>query len=667
MSAAVSTPTNRIRNVLLVGHGGTGKTTLAEALIKLGGRDVARGGLLDCEPEERDRGHTLSLGVGWTRWRDHHLNLLDAPGGDDAIGDAYPALLAADVAVFVINAAAGIQPQHDRLWTACAELDLPRVVVLNQLDQTQASYQQCIEALGERYGKALAPTHMPIGVGAEFTGVIDLLRFVAVEKTPEGRAERDVPEERLDQAQRNRELLVEAIVEQDDDLLMAYLEGETPSTEDLARVFAQGIRTGGFFPVLCTSATASIGVRLLADFLVDECPAPTEVGDELSMVVAKTLSDPYVGRINVLRIRGGTLHADDVLRVQRSGDKVRLHQLFRLLGDETEPVSEAVAGDIVAVAKLDDVRTGDILDAGGSTPAAPAVAPPTPHYRVALKPASSGDEDKLSTALARIAEEDPALQITRDTETNQLVASVYGPTHIAVVQARLQRKFGVSVETLPVRIAYRETVRGTAEGIGRHVKQSGGHGQYGIAHVRVAPAERGAGFTFNDRIVGGVIPRQFIGSVERGIVDAMATGVLAGYPVVDVEVTLFDGKHHSVDSSDMAFQMAGALGFRTAATNAVLILLEPIDEVRVDVPDALTGDIMGDLSSRRGRIQGSGRAGPGRAVVVAHVPRAELIRYAADMRSLTSGAGSLEVQPSHYEQVPAHVAERIIAEADAAA
>jgi elongation factor G len=384
-------------------------------------------------------------------------------------------------------------------------------------------------------------------------------------------------------------------------------------------------------------------------------------------VVAKTLSDPYVGRINLLRVRGGTLHADDVLRVQRTGDKVRLHQLFRLLGSETESVTEAVAGDIVAVAKLDDVRTADVIDADGKTPAAPEVSPPTPHFRVALQPASSGDEDKLSTALARIAEEDPALRIVRDTETNQHVASVYGPTHMAVVQARLQRKFGVSVDTVPVRIAYRETVKGSAEGIGRHVKQSGGHGQYGIAHVRVEPAERGAGFTFHDKIVGGVIPRQFISSVEKGIVDAMASGVLAGYPVVDVEVTLFDGKHHSVDSSDMAFQMAGALGFRTAATNAGLILLEPIDEVRIDVPDALTGDIMGDVSARRGRIQGSGRAGPGRTVVVAHVPRAELVRYAADLRSLTSGAGALDIQASHYEQVPDHVAERIIAEATEAA
>ena len=666
MCAATAVPTDRIRNVVLLGHGGTGKTTLAESLIGLGGRDVGRGGLLDCEPEERERGHTLSLGVGWTRWRDHHLNILDAPGDDDAIGDAYPALLAADVAVFVVNAAAGVQPQHDRLWAACDELGLPRLIVLNQLDQRQAGYQPVIDALRERCGKALAPTHMPIGVGEQFTGVIDLLRFVAVEKTAQGRAEHDVPDERREQAQRNRDLLVEAIVEQDDDLLMAYLDGEAPSDKDLGRVFAEGIAGGGFFPVLCASATASIGVKLLADFIVDECPAPTVTGDDLSLVVAKTQSDPYVGRINLLRVRAGTLHADDVLRVQRTGNKVRLHQLFRLVGDDTEPVGELVAGDIVAVAKLDDVRTGDVLDSDGGSPAAPDIAPPAPHYRMALQPASAGDEDKLSTALARIAEEDPALRLERDTETNQLVASVYGPSHLAVVQARLQRKFGVSVETLPVRIAYRETVVGRAEGLGRHVKQSGGHGQYGIAHVRVEPATRGEGFTFVDNIVGGVIPRQFISSVERGIVDAMAGGVLAGYRVVDVTVTLFDGKHHSVDSSDMAFQMAGALAFRDAAEKAGLVLLEPIDEVRVDVPDALTGDVMGDLSSRRGRIQGSGRAAPGHAVVVAHVPRAELLRYPADLRSLTSGAGSLEIAPSHYEQVPDHVANRIIAEATAA-
>jgi elongation factor G len=384
-------------------------------------------------------------------------------------------------------------------------------------------------------------------------------------------------------------------------------------------------------------------------------------------VVVKTQSDPYVGRINVLRLIGGMLRVDDVLTVQRTGDKVRLHQLFRLQGSDTSPVTEAAAGDVVAVAKLDDVRTGDVLDVDGTTAPPQVPAPPEPYFRMALQPASSGDEDKMSTALARIAEEDAALRLVRDPETNQLVASVYGPTHMAVVQSRLQRKFGVSVETVPVRIAYRETVRGSAEGVGKHVKQSGGHGQYGIAHIRVAAAERGAGFTFHDKIVGGVIPRQFIGSVEKGVVDAMANGVLAGYRVVDVEVTVHDGKHHSVDSSDMAFQMAGALGFRTAAEAAGLVLLEPIDEVRITVPDALTGDVMGDLSSRRGRIQGSGRAGPGTAVVVAHVPRAELVRYAADLRSLTSGSGGLEVNPSHYEQVPDHIADRIIAEAADAA
>lgn len=661
------TPTERIRNVLLVGHGGTGKTTLAEALIALGGTDNSRGSLLDSEPEERERGSSLSLGVGWVRWRDHHINVLDTPGGDDAIGDAYPALAAADVALFVVNAAAGVQPQHDRLWAACDELNLPRIVVLNQMDQQQANYQAAVDGLRERCGNALAPVHMPLGVGAELSGVIDLLQFVAVEKTAQGRAERDVPEERRAQADRNREFLVEAIVEHDDEMLLAYLEGETPSSAELGKVFAAGIASGGFFPVLCTSATAGIGVKLLADFLVAEAPSPRSSGEQTAALVVKTQSDPYVGRINILRLLGGTLHADDVLRVQRTGDKVRLHQLFRLQGGDNDPVTAAAAGDIVAVAKLDDVRTNDVIDVDGSTPMPQVASPPEPYYRLALHPASSGDEDKMSSALARMAEEDPALRIVRDTETNQLVASVYGPTHMAVVQSRLQRKFGVSVEAGPVRIAYRETVRTSAEGIGKHVKQSGGHGQYGIAHVRVEPAERGAGFTFHDNIVGGVVPRQFIGSVERGIVDAMASGVLAGYPVVDVDVTLFDGKHHSVDSSDMAFQVAGSLAFRAAANNAGLVLLEPIDEVRVDVPDALMGDVMGDLSSRRGRIQGSGRGGPTTAVVVAHVPRAELLRYAADLRSLTSGAGGLEVRPSHYEQVPEHIAERIIAEAADAA
>lgn len=658
-------PTDRIRNVVLAGHGGSGKTALADALVAAAAAGPTRGGVFDTEPEERERGHSVGLGVATLRWRDHKLNLLDAPGSADAIGDAYPALSAADVALFVVDASAGIQPQHDQLWEACAALGLPRVVVLSKLDRDTAGYQRSIDALRERYGKPLAPVHMPIGVGEQFTGVIDLLHFTAVQRVDGARAVVAVPDERIEQASRNREFLVEAIVENDDELLERYLDGDMPEPGELAECFAHGIASGGFFPVLCASPVHDIGVRLLADFLVDECPSARVHGDDAqtAVYVAKTLSDPYVGRISVLRVLSGRLTGDDTLTVDRRGDKVRIRQPFALCGREQTPLPGAPAGDIAAVAKLEDVATGDVL--WSQTPVAVAtVAPPEPFHRVAVQPASAGDEDKLSSALARAAEEDPSLRVERDEETAQLLVRAYGPAHVDVTLSRMQRKFGVTVRQVPVRIAYRETVRGAASGTGKHVKQSGGHGQYGVAHVEVEPLPRDGGFLFEDCIVGGVIPRQFIPSVEKGVRQAMAEGVRSGYPVVDVRVRLVDGKHHSVDSSDMAFQMAGALAFRSAAKAAGLSLLEPIMDVEVAVPDELTGDVMGDLSARRGRILGMEATDGGRTVVRAQVPQAELATYVAELRSLTSGAGTATVVYRHHEACPEHLAKTVLAGSD---
>jgi elongation factor G len=667
VAGSEETPTVRLRNAVLVGHGGTGKTTLAEALLGLGGVGDGRGGLLDFEPEERDRGHSLGLAAASFQWKGHKLNLLDCPGGAECIGDGYPALRAADVAIFVVDASVGVQPQHDQLWAACDAIGLPRLVFLNKLDRENAAFQTNVDALRERYGKPLAPVHMPIGVEREFTGVIDLLHFNAIEMIDGKRVEEDVPEARREQAERNRELLVEAIVENDDDLLMRYLDGDVPEPKELAECFAHGIASGGFFPVLCGSATAGIGVQLLADFLVEECPSPLERGASANgptaLYVAKTLSDPYVGRINVLRVLSGHLAQDDTLVVARTGNPVRLHQLFTLTGKEQTPITAAAAGDICAVAKLDDVQTGDVLHPKDSRVEVELVSLPEPFHRVALEPASAGDEDKLSTALARIREEDPSLRITQDPETHQLVMATYGTTHVDVTLARLRRKFGVEVRQVPLRLSYRETLRDKAEGFGRHVKQSGGHGQYGVATIEAEPLPRGSGFEFADAIVGGVIPRQWIPSVEKGIRDAMAHGVLAGYPVVDVKVRLFDGKFHSVDSSDMAFQVAGSLAFRDAAEKAGVCLLEPVMDVEVTVPDDLTGDVMGDLSSRRGRIHGTDQAAPGRTTVRAHVPEAELLSYTAELRSLSSGAGAVVMRYDHHDEVPDHIAQKVIAAA----
>ena len=680
MAGIQPTPTVKVRNVVLVGHGGTGKTTLAEALLALGGATDGRGGVLDFDPEEQQRGHTLGLAMGSFPHQGCTINVLDAPGGAEAIGDAFAALHAADVAVFVVDATLGVQAQHDQLWEACEAIGLPRVVFLNKLDKEQASYQPNIDALSERYGKPLAPVHMPIGVEREFTGVIDLLHATAVELVATGgasgageareRVEHEIPEERREQATRNRETLVEAIVEGDDAMLERYLEGDVPEAKELAECFEHGIAACSFFPVLCGSATLGLGVSLLADFLVEECPSPAErgaAGDApLSIYVAKTLSDPYVGRINLLRVRTGELRVDDTLVNARTGASVRLHQLFTLIGNKQTPVTHVAAGDLCAVAKLEDVLTGDVLHTKDQQVEYAPLQLPEPFHRVALEPASAGDEDKLSTALARLREEDPSLQISQDPETHQLVLRTYGTTHVDVTLSRLQRKFGVSVRQVPLRITYRETLRGSSEGHGRHVKQSGGHGQYGVCTIEASPLPRGEGFEFVDNIVGGVVPRQWIPSVEKGVRDAMAHGVLAGYPVVDVKVRLFDGKFHSVDSSDMAFQVAGSLAFRDAAEKAGVALLEPVMEVAVTVPDDLTGDVMGDLSSRRGRIQGTEPAGNGRTTVRAHVPEAELLSYTAELRSLSSGAGTVTMRYDHHDEAPEMVAKKVVAAAEEA-
>lgn len=670
MTQVEGVPADKIRNVVLIGHGGTGKTALAEAMLAAGEVTGGRGGTLDFEPEERDRGHSLGLAMGSLMWRDHRLNVLDCPGSVEALGDAYPALLAAETAVFVVDATLGVQPQHEQLWEVCERLNLPRLVMLNKLDKRNAAYQSNVDALRERYGRRLAPVHMPIGVEEDFTGVIDLLHFMAVMRRDDQRVEGEVPEDRVEQANRNRELLVEAIVENDDDLLERYLEGDVPEASELAEVFARGIASGGFFPLLCGSATEQLGTRLLLDFLVQECPSPAArpatdlaLDSPTALYVAKTLSDPYVGRINVLRVLSGGLRQDDELANRRTGSTVRLHGLVSLVGKEQRPVSQVGPGDIVAVTKLDDVATGDLLCANAAEVKLPAVTPPEPHFRVALRPASSRDEDKLSPALARLADEDPVLRVVRDPETSQLVLYSYGPSHVEVTLARMERKFNVAVEQVPLRLRYRETLRGQGKGKGRHVKQSGGHGQYGIAEIEVEPLAPGSDFEFEDRIVGGAIPNTYIGSVEKGIRDAMAQGILAGYPVVDVRARLYDGKYHSVDSSDMAFQMAGLLAFRDAADDAGVVLLEPVLDVSVIAPDAYMGDILGDLSGRRGRVKGTEQSRPGWTTVNAFVPESEMLTYVAELRSITSGTGTVEMSYEQHQEVPESLARKLIAEA----
>src|SRR6056297_499941 len=663
--------TEKIRNVLVLGHTGTGKSTLVEQMLRVAGHPAHGEGCptVDHEPEERERGGSLSLAAVTFEYEGHKLNVLDAPGGAEVLGDAYPALLAADMALFVVDASVGIQPQHEELWRVCEARSIPRLVFLNKLDLERARYQDVLDDLRERYGTPIGPATIPLQLHPTFSGLIDVLHNEAIAIDDDGtRTRLPVPDDRREATDRNRQRLIEAIVENDDDLLMRYLDGETPDLAELIPLYSHGIAECGFFPVLVGAVEQCIGVRLLLQFLIEECPSPAEAPHELPhdgptvAYVAKTISDQYVGRINLLRVLSGSITTDDVLTVERTGDNERLHQLFSLRGREQLPADGANAGDLIAVAKLDDVMTGDLLVAAGAEVDIDVPTAPVGFHRVVLQPATSGDDDKLSTALQRVVQEDPAIGIHLDQERGLRILSFAGPTHTDVTVARLKRRYGVNVTVETAPIDYRETIRKPAEGLGKHVKQSGGHGQFGVARIEVKPLARGEGFQFEDAIVGGVIPNNYIPSVEKGVIAAMRAGPLSKNAVVDVAVKLVDGKHNSVDSSDAAFQMAGILAFRDAVAKAGPVLLEPVAEVQVFVPDDLTGAIMSDLSSRRGRILGTNAAGSGRSRIDAHVPESELATFVAEIRALTSGRGEVAMRYDHHDEVPDQIAKRLLAD-----
>ncbi len=672
--AACAFPTERVRNVLVLGHTGTGKSTLVEAMLAAAGHARPHGAgcpTVDHEPEERERGQSLSLAAVAFEFEQHKLNVLDAPGAAELLGDVHPALLAADAAVLVLDATVGIQPQDEQLWRACAEQGLPRVVFLNRLDLERADHRACLADLRARYGRSVAAVHLPIVDAQGLTGLVDVLHSCVIDLSGDGECAGPAGE-LATEAAAEREALIEAVVENDDALLEAYLEGELPAPEVVASVFAHGIAEGGFVPVLCGAAIDGRGVRELLRFLVEECPSPAEAPHPLPhdgptvACVAKTFSDQYVGRINLLRVLSGELHADDELTVQRTGQRQRLHQLFCLRGREQLPTTGVEAGDLVAVAKLDAVRTGDLLVADGTGVELDVPAAPPGYHRVALRATAAGDDDKLTTALRRALEEDPS--ITPDPDGDGRVLGFQGPVHVDVTLARLRRWAGIEVEVDDAPVRYLETITAGATAVGKHVKQTGGHGQYGVAHIELTPLPQGEGFRFEDAIVGGAIPSSLIPSVEKGVREAMRTGPLLGAPVVDVAVRLFDGKHHSVDSSDAAFQMAGILAFRAAVADAGPVLLEPFSTLELLVPDEHTGTVMAELAARRGRIVGTDTAGDGRSVVRAAAPTAELQTFAARHRALTGGRGELTMTFSHHEQAPEHVTRELLAaRGDAAA
>jgi elongation factor G len=681
-----------IRNVLLVGHGGSGKTTLLEAMLFASGATTRMGAVedgntvSDFEPEEVKKGISVSLGMAPVEWNGVKINVLDAPGYADFIGDVRSGITAADAVVLVVSAVDGVEVQTEVAWELAVEAGLPRAILINKLDRERASFERTLDQLVQAFGTQVAPLELPLGEEHDFEGVADLLgrkayRYGSGPNAEEG----EWPDDISGKADPYREKLMEAVAESDDALIEKYLEDGELSEEEVVHGVKRGFAEARIAPVLCAAAARPIGVDRALQFIADEFPSPIDrgpvtvidkageekqracdPGEPLTSYVFKTVSDPYVGHITMFRVFSGKVRPDANVYNATKATEERIGQLFALRGKEHESVSEVPAGDIAAVAKLSHTTTGDTLATKDDPVTLPPIHMPEPLLAFAITPKTKGDEDKLSTALSRLREEDPTLRIERSDETHETVMYGMGEAHLDVQIERMKRKFGVEVATTPAKIAYRETIRGPAKGLGRHVKQTGGHGQYAVCSIEVEPLPRGEGFEFVDKIFGGAIPNQFIGSVEKGVVKTMAQGVISGNPMVDIRCRLVDGKFHSVDSSDMAFQLAGALALKDAAQQAGVVLLEPIVEVDVVVPDAYTGDIMGDLNSKRAKIQGMEGAGAGKQRVKALVPQAEVARYSIDLRSMTGGRAAFSMTFSHYEEVPSHLSDKVIAAAQQA-
>lgn len=679
----------QIRNVVLVGHNGSGKTSLAEALLFRAGVITRPGTIekgstaLDHDPEERERHQSVSLGLASFDWNDHRINLLDTPGYADFRGEALLGMAAADLAVFVIDGVAGVQSQDVVLWRHAAELGLPRIIFVNKLDRERSSFDRTLAQVREVFGSHADPTELPIGAESSFHGVTDLLTHHAF-VYDSGHAERvDVPADLADLERTEHEHLVEDVIELDDDLLEQYLSGDEPSPEQLERLLHDAVDRALAFPVLCGSATTPIGADQLADFICRVGPAPGDRGPAIVEAagqtvdvapdpagrplafVFKTTIDDFLGQISMLKVLSGTIRVDDTLVNTRSGAKERLHHLASLVGGTQTHLDTVAAGDIVAVTKLSDTRTGDTLGPEGTPVVVPVPALPHSVYGVAIAAAKQSDEDRLATMLHRLVIEDPTLAVRHDDSTGQTVLSGGGETHVRVALSRIERA-GVELDVDDVRVAYRSRLAAPVEVEGRYKKQSGGHGQYGVATVRFEPLAPGSGFQFDSEVTGGVIPKNLVPAVGAGVEEAMARGS-DGFPIVDLRAVCTGGKHHSVDSSEMSFKMAGSMALREAIAQVGLDVLEPISEITVRVPASLQGDILGDLNARRAQVLGTVTDEAGVASVQALVPTAEIVRYAIDLRSLSGGSGAFVIEHHGYQPLPANLVDQVRADAEASA
>jgi elongation factor G len=677
-----------IRNVAIVGHGGCGKTSLASALLFNGGA-VNRLGrvedgttVTDFDPDEVERQISLQAALAWIEWKKTKVNILDAPGYANFVAEAQATLRVADGALVVVDAVAGVEVQTEKVWGYAQQYGLPRVIVVNRMDRENASFNRALGSIQGSFGRTAVPLAIPVGEEKGFRGVVDLVAEKALiwgEDASGNFETKDIPEAQQEAAAATREKLVEMVAESNEALMEEFFEKGTLPQEDLVKGLRQAISAGKIFPVIPVSATLNIGAHVLMDAIVDLLPSPAErpgvVGTRpdskegvtreaandapLSAFVFKTTIDPHAGRISVFRVYSGTLKSDSAVHNTTRDSAERVGSLLLLRGKGQEQVAEARAGDIVAVAKLKDTQTGDTLADKADPIVYPPVVPPEPATTFAIQPRTRGDEDKIGSALQRLQEEDPVLRLTRDPQTHELLLSGMGQLHIEVVVGRLRKRYKVEVELKKPKIPYRETIKGSAEGHGRHKKQTGGHGQFGDCKIRMKPLPRGEDFQFVDKIFGGAIPKTFIPAVEKGIQEARMKGFVAGFPMVDFEVELYDGQYHDVDSSEMSFKVAGSLAYKDAVAKCRPTLLEPIMDVEIVVPDEFAGSVMGDLSSRRGRPQGMEPKGT-LQIVKAQVPLAEMLSYDAELTSMTGGRGSYHMEMDHYDEVPAHLQEKIV-------
>ncbi len=680
--------TEKLRNLGIVGQGDAGKTSLVEAILfntgmtdRLGKVDDGSSNM-DFEPEETKRKITITSKLHHCEWNGHELHIVDTPGYTNFLHDTRGCMRILGGVVMLVSAVDGVKAQTQTLWKWADEFEVPRIAFVNKLDRERSDYLKVVDDMESSLSCRPVAVNMPIGQEADFKGVIDLITMKArIFKFDDKGTydEIDIPADYQSEAERLRVILMEACAESDDELMEKYLETEHLSEEEILLGLREGTLTGVFTPVLCGSATANIGIRQLLDYIVVCMPSPIDKGiqygtnpktgdaaerrpdpkEPFSAMVFKTVSDPFTGKLSLFRVYSGTVKSDSTVFNPNKDCTERLGQILLPEGKKHKAVSEAVAGDIVAVAKLKETTTGDTLCDAAKPIIYECPVSMKPVISFALEPKSKGDEEKIFSGLSRLTEEDPALQILRDVETKEMIISGMGQVHVEVAIEKLKRKFGADVILKEPKVPYRETIKKTVEQAYRHKKQSGGKGQFADVTIKLKPLERGSGYEFVDKVVGGVIPRQFIPAVDKGIQESMRKGVLAGFPVQDFQITLFDGSHHSVDSSEMAFKIAGSMAFKKALEAANPVLLEPVMNMEITVPDECVGDVIGDMNSRRGKVLGMDPQA-GSQVVKAQVPMAEVLKYAPELRSMTSDRGLFTMEFSHYEEVPSHLMAKLL-------